>query len=263
MVNRYVEQKFGIDCFHTAFSFEYGEDFVFRGERHDFAEVTLVTSGRITMTQEENVYTLEAGSIIFHAPMEFHRMQSADGTRPTGYTTSFHTTGILPERLLEGYFVLDSESLGEYETIMARLIPYVRGEESDEYEGQYLANSLCAFLIRHCSARKAPINQGASAKEYNKIASDMARCVYDGYDLGTFAKRNNISLSYLKLLFSKYAGVSPKSYYASLRAAEATRMLRDGASVAEVALKMNFSSAGYFSTFFKKHTGKAPKCFKR
>ena len=67
----------------------------------------------------------------------------------------------------------------------------------------------------------------ASAKEYNKVVSDMAACVYEAYDLATFAKRASISLSYVKLLFAKYAGVSPKSYYSDLRAKEAAKLLSE------------------------------------
>ena len=263
MVDRWVKRKFEIDCFHTAFSFNYDEDFIFKGERHDFAEMTLVTSGKMTMTQEENVYTLEPGCIIFHAPMEFHRLCSADGTRPVGYTISFHTVGELPQELLDGYFRLGAEAIAEYEAIMDRLIPFVDGGSDGEFEGQLLADALSAFLLKRCSRASKSASEKASAAEYNKVASDMADCVCEGYDLSTFARRSNISLSYLKLLFAMYAGVSPKSYYSSLRAAEAARLLRKGMTSSDIALKMNFSSAGYFSLFFKKHFGKTPQKYKQ
>lgn len=262
MVDRYINHRFRIDCFHTAFNFSYGEDFIFRGERHDFAEVTLVTSGKMIITQEENVYALESGGIIVHAPMEFHRLRAADGTRPTGYTISFHTDGDLPCELFDGIFTLDREAVSEYETIMERLIPFVDSGEGGELEGQYLADALSAFFIKLCGATHANEVTKTSAREYNKVVSDMSLCVYDGYDLATFAKRASISVSYLKLLFTKYAGVSPKSYYSALRAKEAARLLRHGYSATEIAARMNFASASYFSLFFKKHYGITPQKYK-
>ena len=113
-----------------------------------------------------------------------------------------------------------------------------------------------------CSGKRAPTLTNASAIEYNKVVSDMARCVCEGYDLSTFAKRSSISLSYLKLLFSKYAGVSPKSYYTALRATEAARLLRTGMGVSDVAFHMSFASAAYFTLFFKKHFGITPQKYK-
>lgn len=262
MVNREVNQKFRIDCFHTAFHFNYAKDFIFRGERHDFAEVTLITSGKMSVTQDENVYMLEPGAIIIHAPMEFHRLHSADGTTPSGYTIAFHTDGDLPEALLDGTFTLSPEAISEYEGIMQRLIPFVNDGTGSEFEGQYLADALSAFLIKLCDVSRTNTVASASAKEYNRVVSDMASCVYEGYDLDMFAKRASISLSYLKLLFKKYAGVSPKSYYADLRAKEAARLLREGMRASEIASRMNFASAAYFTFFFKKHYGITPQKYK-
>ena len=262
MVDRYVEQKFVIDCFHTAFRFSYGEDFVFRGERHDFWEATLVTSGVIIMTQDENVYEMGAGNMILHAPGEFHRLQSGGDTRPTGYTVAFHTQGELPRELSECFFKLDRDEIAEYEAIMERLIPYVN-EGRDGFCGQYAASLLSCFLIKLSDNASASVKvSGASAEEYNKVVSDMQNCIYEGYDLCEFAKRSSISLSYLKLLFTKYAGVSPKSYYSTLRANEAARLLRLGNSVFDTAEQMHFSSPNYFSVFFKRHFGISPKKYK-
>ena len=55
-----------------------------------------------------------------------------------------------------------------------------------------------------------------------------------------------------------YAGLSPKTYYDTLRAAEAVRLLKTGMSVNLVAEAMSFSSPNYFSVFFKRHFGLPP-----
>ena len=69
---------------------------------------------------------------------------------------------------------------------------------------------------------------------------------------------NNISISYLKLLFKNYAGISPKIYFNQLRARHAAQLLKKDLSVAEVAEQMNFSSQNYFTVFFRKHMGVTP-----
>lgn len=76
------------------------------------------------------------------------RLHSADGTTPSGYTAAVHTDGDLPSALLYGIFTLDSEAISEYEGIMERLIPFVNNGVGGEFEGQYLADALSAFLIK-------------------------------------------------------------------------------------------------------------------
>ena len=86
----------------------------------------------------------------------------------------------------------------------------------------------------------------------------MARTVSQNLSLEDFSIENNVSISYLKLLFAKYAGISPKAYYTNLRVRHATELLKEGMSVAEVADQMAFSSPNYFSSFYKKKTGVLP-----
>ena len=259
MVDRYINKKFEIDCFHTAFRFSYPSDFIFKGERHDFWEATVVTDGMVTVTEDDNVYTMEAGDIIFHAPLVFHRLQSADGTEPQGYTLSFHTVGELPGELVGGLFRLDSREIGELEEIMSVLIPFVNSGEGGEFTAQLVRDMLSVYIIQLSlkKARTASVDS-ESAREYRKIVRLMEDNLNSNLTLEDFARRESISVSYLKLLFSMYAGVSPKSYYDSLRAAEAVKLLLSGISVNRVAEAMNFSSPNYFSVFFKRHHGMPP-----
>ena len=71
-----------------------------------------------------------------------------------------------------------------------------------------------------------------------------------------------VSVSTAKVLFRKYAGIGPKTYYSNLRAIEAMNLLKEGKSVDEVSSTLNFSSVNYFSLFFKKHFGNPPSYYK-
>ena len=86
----------------------------------------------------------------------------------------------------------------------------------------------------------------------------MSKNTLENLTLEDIAIKTNISVSYMKSLFKTYAGISPKSYYNLLRVQTATELLKNGNSVTEVALAMNFSSASYFSAFFKRETGIPP-----
>jgi len=264
MILKSVSHRFTIDGFYSAFRFSWDENFVFEGESHDLWEVVFITAGEVVSTEEGKVYVLRANDMILHAPMEFHRIRSAKGSSPEGVILTFHATGTLPSELKKGIFALDESEKAEYRTIATRIIEFMESDDRDEFSGQAVANLLSAFLIRLGSeTAESRLDNRASAVEYRRVVSAMTTAVAENLTLTDFAERCNISISYIKQLFRRYAGVSPKTYYAHLRVRHAADLLGEGRTAAEVAEAMNFSSPGYFSVFFKKHTGKVPSEFRR
>lgn len=254
-----VERDFEVTGFCTAFPFTWNGQFVFHGESHDFWEIVFATAGAVECVEDENVYVLRENNLILHAPLEFHRIRSAEGAQQQGVIMSFKTTGSLPEELKDGIFSLNREEKEEYARICETIMRFVNGR-GDYYTGQEAADNLTAFLIR--LSRKAPerkqFSGSVGAVEYHKIVSEMTDRVSENLTLSDFARSNNISISYLKLLFKNYAGISPKIYFNQLRARHAAQLLKKDLSVAEVAERMNFSSQNYFTVFFRKHMGVTP-----
>lgn len=263
MLLKPITHKFSITGFYSAFSFSWDRHFRFHGESHNFWEIVLVSAGKVEATEDEKVYTLGENNMILHAPMEFHRISSADGTSPSGIILSFASAGQLPEKLKKGVFVLSESDRHEYEQI-AKKIMLFREEGGSDYSGQEAADLLSAFLIR--LGEETPerrLDLSFTATEYRRVVSAMAKGVLDNLTLTDFARDCSISVSYIKQLFKKHAGISPKSYYTHLRVRRAAHLLDDGLSATEVANKMNFSSPNYFSMFFKKHMGISPSEYKK
>ena len=77
------------------------------------------------------------------------------------------------------------------------------------------------------------------------------------------AKKLNVSVSYLKKIFTKYAGLGVHKYFLKSKITIACRLLRRGMSVCEVSEKLSFSSHNYFSTVFKRETGRLPSEFRK
>ena len=258
-----ITHHFSITGFYSAFAFSWDEHYQFHGESHDLWEIVLVTSGKVEATEDEKVYTLEKNNMLLHAPMEFHRIASAENTTPSGLIMTFGTVGTLPEELKKGIFVLSEPDKQEYEAIVKKIMQFLE-ETGNTYLGQEVANQLCAFLIRLGSeTAERRLDNSPAATEYRRVVSAMTHGVFENLTLADFAKECNISVSYIKQLFKKYAGLSPKAYYTHLRVRHAARLLDEGHSATEIADKMNFSSPNYFSVFFKKHTGSAPSEYKR
>ncbi|MBE6602388.1 MAG: helix-turn-helix domain-containing protein [Ruminococcaceae bacterium] len=259
-----IKKEFEIIGFYTAFRFEWNEAFVFNGERHHVWEIVYLDSGKVEVTEDEKVYTLESGNIILHAPMEFHRIRSTSGTSPSGYIISFEASGELPEQLKNGIFVLDPNSASNYEAIVKQIQAFLK-VPTGEFAGQEAAARLTAFLIEIANKTGSTerLSNTQSAMAYRTIISLMTKRVCENCSLSEIAAECNISTSYLKLLFKTYAGIAPKQYYAHLRTQYAAELLKNGLSSAEIANRMNFSSPSYFSSFFKKQTHLLPSEYQK
>ena len=259
-----VKRRFLIKGFYSAFDFLWDDTFVFHGESHNLWEIVYLEAGRTEVTEDEKVYVLEEHNLILHAPMEFHRIKSVTGTAPAGFIMTFDADGVLPTELRKGIFELDDDSRTEYTALCKRIIHFLHHDELPDYEGQEIADALSTFLIR-LSAETAQRRPDTSppANEYRKLVSAMAAGVCANKNLSDFARECNISVSYIKQLFKKYAGISPKTYYTNLRVQHAAKLLKGNLSLGEIAEEMNFSSPNYFSVFFKKHMGVMPSEYKK
>ena len=253
-----IETIFSVKGFYSAIKFDWNDKFVFNGESHDFWEAVFVESGEVEVTEDENIYILGAGNMIFHAPMEFHRIKSSGGSSPKGFIFSFLTLGELPESIKGGVFTLEPSQVDRFKSFSDKIYSFVHSEHSSLL-GCEVSAILTELIIKLAS--KQVITCGSmtqSAMEYRRIVSYMSDQVCDNLTLSDIASKNNVSVSYIKLLFNTYAGISPKSYFNQLRLRHANELLSIGLSVTEVAELMNFSSPNYFSAFYKKHTGISP-----
>ncbi len=258
-----VNRQFSIRGFYSAFPVRWDDTFVFNGESHDLWEIVFFEQGTVECVEDEKVYLLKDNCMLLHAPMEFHRIRSTPGSSPKGFIMSFKTEGNLPGELRKGVFQLRNEEKVEYLSICENVSTAFQNK-ADPYAPQLAADRLSSFLIR-LSKKSADreLVTSDSAESYRRIISDMTEGVCDNLTLSDFAKNQNISVSYLKLLFQEYAGISPKTYYNQLRIHHAVKLLEKQMPVAEIAEAMNFSSQNYFTVFFRKRMGCSPSEYRK
>ena len=134
-----------------------------------------------------------------------------------------------------------------------------------DYVGQECADTLSSFLIRlsDTHAEKEQIVYTRDTQIYKKLIDVMEQHTCSNMTLDEVADMVPISVSYMKVLFERYAGISPKNYYNRLRCTEAIRLLQSGLTVAETSDRLMFSSPNYFSRFFSRMTGMPPATYIR
>lgn len=259
-----IEPLFTVTGFHTAFRFQWDDTFRFKGESHNFWEIVFVTSGTVESTEDERIYRLEKNQMLIHAPMEFHRIRSEDGSNPSGLILTFEADGALPQELTKGVFNLSEEDANLYLKIGSEIIEFFHSKPRSPALGQRVGALLSAFLIDLGNTTvETNLVRTEQSADYRRIVSVMQDRVQDNLTLSEIAKESHVSLSTMKQLFQKYADLSPKAYYAAKRALYAAQLLGDGYSAKETAETLNFASATYFTVFFRDHMGCTPSEFQK
>ena len=259
-----IRKGFELTAFFSVFRHTHQAGFTYPGESHPFWEIVYVVSGGIQAIENTEVYELKEGDMILHAPMEFHSIRNHRDTPAKVLITTFSVVGALPENLSGGIFALSAKERADYETLFRQLENFWEQQSSDGLDGLLCANRLSAFLIELAGSSSAQrMASSHTALEYRRVIQAMNENLYTNCTLNELAQELSISVSYMKMLFRRYGGIAPKAYYSQLRSNEAVRLLQNGLPAADVAEKMNFSSANYFSTFMRRQTGILPSHYGR
>jgi methylphosphotriester-DNA--protein-cysteine methyltransferase/quercetin dioxygenase-like cupin family protein len=212
-----VKTEIDVTGFHSIYYFEFGPTFYHTPEQHDFWEIVYVMSGEVECAEDERVYRLRDRNIVFHAPMEFHKIRSLPGSNPHILILTFSAEGLPPAELKEGVFSVSLEEQDKLYAIVSSAIRFLHTTEPESLDIQLAALHLSAFILRLTTNQRAKdrFSQSRSANEYHKVVVTMAEGIRQNLTLSDIAKKCNISISYIKTLFARYSGISPKTYYAN------------------------------------------------
>lgn len=118
-----------------------------------------------------------------------------------------------------------------------------------------LENGLCAFLPEYKSKHKNYLVE--NTKKY------IREHLHQRIVLQDLADSFEVSPNYLSQLFKKFEGVGINEYVSNLKIEKSKELLKDGnLKIYEVADRLGFESAFYFSKVFKRVTGVAPKDYR-
>lgn len=256
----------------TAFEAKYDKSFHFPGETHNFWEMVYVEEGRVGVTANERVHELAVGEIIFHQPMEYHRIWSAGETEPKVIIVSFFADGEQIASLQDGVFRLKGESRRLIELLGEQLRLY-RNEKSDplfpqkyqedSFAFQNFTNLLELFLLSVIGNKKEanlPVNNEA-ATIYKEVVGFMNDNLCKDLSVEDIAFSCHVSPSNLKKIFLRYSACGVHKYFLNLKILRAASLLKNGNSVKQVSESLGFNNQNYFSAVFKRETGYSPRAF--
>ena len=265
----------------TIHYFEYGKDFIFDGESHDFWEFLCVDKGEAIVTADQSIYNLKNGAIIFHKPGEFHSVATNGKTAPNLVVVSF-----VCNSPAMAFFENKILKLGELErSLLATMIaeardafltpldnPYTRRLERNPNQRQgaeqIIQFSLEHFLISLYRKGKQNCTQPKLAKS-TKIKQDqelwehlknyMASHLNQNLTIEQICQDNLMGLSQLQRIFRNQCECGIIEYFSEMKIERAKELIReDTMNFTQIADSLGYTSIHYFSRQFKKLTGMTP-----
>ncbi|RBQ15869.1 AraC family transcriptional regulator [Spongiactinospora rosea] len=240
--------------------------------RHEFLEILYVREGRGTHIIDGTAYPIAAGRLYLVRRGQVHAWvtpEPLDGT-----------VVLFDEPFLAGPGGPDPVNLGHYPNMLcpdpARL-PRVEGllaamageyAEGDDQSDPIVRHLLSALLLlcRRFDGFDAPegARAGLSAElgvEFTKLVAEKASATLT---VRSAAMRLGVTSGYLREVVVAQTGRTPGQIIRSAVLTEAQRLLANtGMTCAQVADRLGFEDASYFSRFFRREAGAPPSAYRR
>jgi len=149
--------------------------------------------------------------------------------------------------------------------MIAMQLEVERGCPSGALYGESLSLSLAAYAASRYGARptaEADRNK-LTAVQLDRVSDYVRDHIGDNLRLSDLAAALSLSTHRFLGLFRNTVGVTPHQFVIGERIRMACALLREGReSIADIALKLGFSSHSHFCDTFRKHTGRTPSCLR-
>ena len=261
----------------TIHYFEYGRDYQYPGESHDFWEIMYADRGSMTVTCGEADHHLSRGDMILLPPNHFHALRSDTAVPSNLFIISFtETSGPLSQlsqrvfRLTTPMKELIRSILREGEAAFVLPMPKFRREQLQAqadapFGGEQLVKlwleQLLILLYREASAPSGTeVRARYDGDIANRTLSILQENLCGQLTLSDITDALGYGKTYLSNVFKRVYGHSIMEHYMRLKIDEAKYLLRDGSmSVSQISDHLGFSSPQYLSKRFSKLVKMSPR----
>lgn len=276
-----LREEFIIKKIVTVHYFEFANNYIFEGEKHDFWELLYVDKGEVEVMSDSQGYKLKQGEMIFHRPNQFHNEWANGKVAPNLVVISFECKsaemrffenkiiGISDnEKKLLAQIIRESKSAFKSQLNDSMLKKLERRENADFGSEQLIKIYMEQMLIslfrkgkgieiesRLSSAVKERSDEDMTKKIINYLAGNVAGNI----SFEDVCRYSCIGRTNLKIMFKEQTGKSIMEYYRNLKIEEAKKMIREGLhNFTEISEILGYASVQYFSRHFKKSTDMTP-----
>lgn len=278
-----VKKHFEIKRIFSVHYFEYLNDFVFEGEKHDFWEFICVDNGNIDIIAGDKKINLKKGEIAFHEPNEFHSVSANGDLAPNIIVVSFSCHNIAMNFFRKKIFKIDEKERNLLSDIIIEAKQFFNCRLDEPYlqnmpvkkdtllaSSQMLSLYIEHFLIhiyrryqnpgfiKEISTDPVRINFKSYKDRvlFLRVTEYMKSHISEKLTISKICKENLVGKSQLQQLFKYYLDIGIIDYFNHLKINTAKTMIRNRRlNFTEIAEKLGYNSIHYFSRQFKEISG--------
>lgn len=263
-----------ISSIYSCFKMKVENGYDYAGESHELWELVYVINGSIHVKEDDRTYTLNNGDIIFHKPMEFHKIWCTDKNASFLIISFSCNDDTILNPLGENIFTLNIEQHETLERVYrdisdsfdVNITVYKHPDEKqDNIKERITVLNFEVFLLSLIAVQAEKNKKRYTSKENNyKIIIDvMTENIKKKLTVDDIASLCNMSTSNLKKIFNQHYSGGIIHHFNRMKINRAIYLLKLGFSVENVSASLGFANQNYFSRMFKKETGMSPSQFKQ
>ncbi len=230
---------------------------------HATFSIGAVVAGSCDYVNGNQRQRISQGCVVMMNPQVVHACNPVDG-QPWSYVMLYvdpHWLGALQRSLgisPEGTFVPFAGILSQAPELYAGvtgLYAYLIDPLIANVGKQAKARAFFTALQRHLAP--APADE-EPLRPLRRAAAFIERHCTEALTLEAISAEAGVSSSYLIRAFKRHFGLTPHAYLVNRRIQHSQRALREGRSLAEVALEAGFADQAHFQRAFKRHLAATP-----
>lgn len=231
----------------------------FKGEQHQFFELTYVDTGTLHTEVNGVPYTLEEKELMIYGPGQFHT-QHTDNESASYVTIMFNMENTSAD-LSENWYSVLTDRIFPYNKKIYTLIKALVQESSTSapYTASLMHCLLTETIIRllqgvytiPSAQPSSVVRQNYQEELFDRILEYVHSKLYEPLTVADICQQFSLSRSTLQLLFKNAVNQSPKKYISDMKLEKSCQMLRENKyTISEISLKLGYSSIHYFSNAF-------------
>lgn len=255
-----------IDKIYTRFYQDKPTNYLFKGEKHAFWELTFVDRGVLYTKIDGIEYKLKQNDIIFYAPNQYHS-QYTDDKKSCSYLTMSFDMNFTNFELLSNKVFSCSKDIN---TIVDNLIKELNSNNIYSYELAlcYLKQIIIKVLtLDFDNIVIKPLNTVQQHFD-NELLDTILEFIHNNIslniDVQTLCDKFSISSSKLHLLFKSNLNTTATAYISNIKLNKSKDLLKESNhTISQISEILGFTSVHYFSKKFKKNYGFSPSEYLR
>ena len=235
-------------------------DYHFKGESHEFFELTYVDTGCLYTEVDGKMYQLREKEMIIYGPGQHHTQHTTETESVSYVTIIFNMKNNSTEMGNNWYHGL----INKVFSYNKKTYNLIKGLVQESATGIPYTDSLMNCLLTETIIRLlqaeyvSPVIQSSSIVRQNyqdelfsRIVAYIDGKIYEPLTVAEICQQFSLSRSSLQLLFKAAVNQSPKRYISDLKLEKSCQMLRENKyTISEISLKLGYSSIHYFSNAF-------------